>query len=242
MNPALQLYQAWWAMLDLPTSSVPPRSAECVIGHDQVIYHNRATDPWGRPIIHLGRSSRWGGDFSIRSDGAFTINYYDNDLKRTCRHTFLGWDWVPGSRVVFVSPRRGSWLDYKDHEDPVPYFRWNWCPPGTTHETLLHLVPDSDRWRVAVHPESKDYAARARALDHEYDVAARRYRRHQRAREPRPTEDPVARQQRLQPTIEMVSMLIEPYTPTMRPKEEALDHRLDAGTKPVTQELAARQR
>ena len=226
-NPATTLYHAWLGILRLRSESLEPGTAQ-QLGRDRGTFV-ADRDGAGRPILGFGyvrwrfvRSTRpYMGDFNLWADGSFRINFYDNDLKLICANTFLGWDWGVDRRVVFYSGVHAhhAWIDPHDFRDPIPYFRWGAIP----RTARLHLVPDEGSWRIAVHPDSPEHARACHRLDAEYDLAARRYERARRREERdqgliRPKERVIEDNAH---KVEAITMLLDPYEPARRPKEEA---------------------
>lgn len=204
-NPAISLYRIWRSLLEY-TEVIQH------LGRDRGIKIMRV-DNMGDPVIGFGRVGNYGqlsADFTLRANGAFAIHYYDHDLKHVCYQTFLGWDWVVRSRVVFFHALHSPLhrFDPTDYHNPVPYFRWGSIP--TYPPPLLHLVPDEGSWRIEMHPDSPDPKSR-RWLALEYDEAAKRYLRHQRAAEGSP-EQARAVMHRNRAQIETISLLLEPYS------------------------------
>lgn len=212
-NPATSLYQLWRSLLERTDAS-----ASQYLSRTHGIKTMRI-DNMGEPVIGFGRIAGSGyyslcADFTLRANGAFSINHYDHDLKHACYQTFLGWGWVVRSRVVFFHELHSPLgaLQSFNYEEPIPYFRWDSLRRGT----LLHLVPDEGSWRIEVHPDSPSGREARRALALEYDEAANRYLRYQRAAEgpSAPTATDVMQRNRDQ--IKAISLLLDPYS-TARP-------------------------
>jgi len=226
-NPAISLHRLWRSLLERTDSIqylAPARGIKVM-----------RRDAMGDPVIGFGRVGHYnqlGADFTLHANGAFRIHYYDHDLKHVCYQTFLGWDWVVSSRVVFFHALHSpiAHFDPTDYRNPIPYFRWNSLRTLREREPLLHLVPDQDSWRIEVHPDEPNPRPRHQ-LSLEYDEAARRYLRHQRANEG-PPEDTRAVAERNQRQIDAISLLLEPYATATRPKRlpEEAPHAHDLAT------------
>jgi len=231
MNPATHLHRVWSDLLALKDKHLSTGTMQH-LGRERGIFVS-GHDSLDRPIISFSamgfRAPPSMGDFALRADGSFHVNWYDNDLKHVCGNTFLGWTYVARERVLFFNDQRPRmpWypgfatLDPQDHDKPKAYFRWRafdgYVNRIRRQEVRFHLAPDGETWRIAIHPESDHYAWACRTLDAEYDRAARRYLRAERRTSPRPRSEQIDYSNQIQ----AISMLLEPYEPakrTMRPK------------------------